>query len=614
MKMGWGLLRIVAVSLWLGWGAQALAQGLALARAEVAFDPAHGAAAAAWQEVPLPHDWEKTFPGRSGTAVYRLAFDAPADAGLQAVYLQRACTNVEVFLNGELVGSGGNMAPPVTRNCYYPQLFALPRPLLRPQGNELRIHLAGFAAASVSARQRAAGLSEVRVGPISELKPLYDRQLFWNVTVAQIIAALIGALGAGLLGLSAVRRQDRYLFYFGLFAAGWALISARLFVQEVPISNLATEILICSAFPPVLACAYLFLMRLIEARFRWVDALLWLQALVVPFALALAGPVHLLRAASAVYNLVAIEFLLVVAWFFRRAWRSHRQEFWLMSGVLLMAVSLAGMEIALQNDLLPLPKIHVIHFAMPFLFLVIGARLIQMFVRALRHAESLNLELERRVEEKSREIERSWEQLTRLRAEQAAQSERQRIAADLHDDLGAKLLTIAQAGGSDKVARMARQAMDEMRLSVRGLTGEAAQAAEVLADWRAECVTRLYGAGIEPAWHAGDAPQGLVIPARTHVQLTRVLREAVSNVIRHSGARSCAVTIAFGDGRIAIEVRDDGRGLARRAGDEGHGLPGIERRIRKLGGEHRIDSPPGQGTRLAATVPLAGQSATIDRP
>jgi two-component system sensor histidine kinase UhpB len=55
--------------------------------------------------------------------------------------------------------------------------------------------------------------------------------------------------------------------------------------------------------------------------------------------------------------------------------------------------------------LLPLPKIHVIHFAMPFLFVVIGIRLIQMFVQALSRAESANQELEQRVAEKSSEIQ-----------------------------------------------------------------------------------------------------------------------------------------------------------------------------------------------------------------
>ncbi|MBC7435579.1 MAG: hypothetical protein H7332_05865 [Bdellovibrionales bacterium] len=124
------------------------------------------------------------------------------------------------------------------------------------------------------------------------------------------------------------------------------------------------------------------------------------QALVVPAVLWAAGAGHLLKTASAVYNLTAIEFLAVVCYFFYQSWRTHCREFWLMGSVLLVAVMLAGIEIALQNDLLPLPKIHVIHFAMPLLFVVIGIRLIQMFVRALSLAETANEVLEQRVAKK----------------------------------------------------------------------------------------------------------------------------------------------------------------------------------------------------------------------
>ncbi|MES2975110.1 MAG: sensor histidine kinase [Pseudomonadota bacterium] len=589
---------------------------LVLDKAEAALVHSPQDAPQKWVPVALPHDWDKTFPGHSGSVWYRLRFDAPASGGLLGVYIQRACTNLEVFLNDELVGSGGRLDGAITRSCYHPQLFSLPRTILRPTGNELRIRVVGFAATEVSARQRAAGMSVVEVGPVSALQPAYDHQLFWNVTVAQIIAATIGMLGASMLGLAAVRRRDTYLLFFGLFSIGWALISTRLFVQEVPLSHLGTEILICSAFPPVLGCAYLFLLRFVNQRHVWVDMFFLVQALVVPVMLAMAGPGHLLSTASAVYNLVAVEFLVCVAYFFRTAWRSYRREFWLMGSVLLVAVALAGIEIALQNDLLPLPKIHVIHFAMPFLFVVIGIRLIQMFVQALSQAESANQELEQRVAQKSSEIEHSYAQLTEMRTAQAKQQERQRIASDLHDDLGAKLLTIAQATDSDRVAGMARQALDEMRLSVRGLTGEPAGAEDVLADWRAETVTRLDAAGFAAFWDAAEPPPGLVLPARTHVQLTRVLREAVSNAIRHSGGSRCRVRIAFGEGSLSMEVEDDGRGLkdARASSGSGHGLPNIERRVRNLAGRHSFSAGPLGGTLLQLAVPLEVLPETTPPP
>jgi two-component system sensor histidine kinase UhpB len=142
----------------------------------------------------VPHDISHTKGCRPAGCLHR--------AGL---------TNLEVFLNGELIGSGGRLDGYITRSCYHPQLFSLPRALLKDRGNELRIRVVGFPASEVSARQRAAGLSAVEVDRVSVLQPHYDRQLVWNVTVAQIIAVTIGMLGASMLALAAMRRRNTYL-------------------------------------------------------------------------------------------------------------------------------------------------------------------------------------------------------------------------------------------------------------------------------------------------------------------------------------------------------------------------------------------------------------------
>ena len=99
--------------------------------------------------------------------------------------------------------------------------------------------------------------------------------------------------------------------------------------------------------------------------------------------------------------------------------------------------------------------------------------------------------------------------------EHGARQERRRIASDLHDDLGAQLLTIAQSSNHasrERIAGMARQALDEMRLSVRGLAGEPAGVGDVLADWRAESVTRLDAAGFQADWSPRSYRRGWCCP------------------------------------------------------------------------------------------------------
>lgn len=564
--------------------------------------------------IKLPHEWNRGLLRFSGVAEYRLQFTAPAGSELLGVYVPRACSTLEVFVNGELVGSGGRMDPPYPRNCYYPNLFPLPRAVLKAQVNELRIRVAGHAFGEAATRQRSSGVSAVLVGPLAQLQEEYDHRYFWNITVAQIISASLLAFGLALFGLWLARRRDRYMLYFSLFTIGWAALTARLFTRLSFDSYWATEAFLTVAFFPVVSCAMLFLVRLLGRRWRWMDWGLVLQSMAIALLVVATPHAQLLATATALYLAGTVEFLACVVAFLFLSWRTHRMDFWLVGFVLVHSIVLLGLEMAQQYGVLPLPHVTLGHFTMPVVFAVIAVRLIQLFVRALTQAETLNQELELRVIGKSREIERNWQQIAELRTAQAAQEERRRIASDLHDDLGAQLLTIVQAsqrgGQPDRIAAMARQALEEMRLSVRGMTGHVTAAEEALADWRAETVTRLSEAGMQPEWNADEPPAGLILPARTHVQLTRILREAVSNAIRHSGATHCAVRIRFSRSMLELEVQDDGCGL--RQGDDsqrGHGLPNIERRVRHLGGAHRFLVPSGgAGTLLVVSIPLSLQS------
>ena len=189
-----------------------------------------------------------------------------------------------------------------------------------------------------------------------------------------------------------------------------------------------------------------------------------------------------------------------------------------------------------------------------------------------------------------------------------AADERERIADDLHDDLGAKLLSLVHASGRAGQAEsvLAREALEEMRLSVRNLKAQPLPVADVAADWRAETVSRLAAAGIRVQWDA-LLPDGLqLMPVRTGAQLTRVLREAVSNIIRHSGSPHCRVLLQVTASELRLEVEDAGRGMdpLAVARAQGHGLPNIERRVRRLGGTLHFGSGSQGGVLMLVRVPL----------
>jgi len=604
----WGLLLLVAAS--------ARAE-VALTQAEVAEARPGGVledgvpAVADWRPQVLPDDWARSRPEFGGLLWYRLRFDAgqldPAD--VPALYVERVCSNLVVFLNGTRVGGGGRLTLPYSRHCFTPQLVTLPQPLLRAGDNTLHVAVAGYPLRQVSAAQRSSGLSVLRLGTLHELQPRYERAQGWSQTLPKLITAVLGVFAVFIGALWLTRRQETHYGYFTLWIGWWTLNTTRLYLTDPPLAGPWVEMLVPATAPVCVTGMVLFLMRFLGRDLRWVTRFLWGQMLVIPVIFLLAGWDRIYPTARIVYPWLVLQFLAGSGWFLVESWRASRRDFWLLSSILLALTAMVGVELAAAFFGLDV-KTHVGHLAGPITLLPLCLRLVWQSSESLRRSEQLNAELERRVAEKSAEIERGYAELSELRAREAARQERQRIASDLHDDLGAQLLSIAHASSrvpqAERVAGMARQALDEMRLSVRGMVSEAMPAADALADWRAETVARLEAAGFAAHWEAEEPPIQLVLPARTHVQLTRILREAVSNAIRHSGGRCCRVSLAFDGSTLRLTVEDDGRGLdaAAQAGAGGHGLPNIERRVRKLAGWHTFSRGALGGARLDVGVPL----------
>jgi signal transduction histidine kinase len=614
------ILTLLVLGLWLAMGA---AQGAVLTIASalsINLNADGSAAAGAPQEVSLPDDWVVSRPDHDGSVIYRARFARPAgdaDGELLSLYIERVCSNLRVRLNGRVIFSGGRMEEPLTQHCYRPLLITLPTALLTAENNQLDIEVRGLSLRHVVSRAHAGGLSALQIGPQSELIDRFARRQFWNITVVQIAGVGLLALGGFLLVLSWMNRKEIYLLHFGLLISGWALLSMRVWWSDLPLSSHAYEYLLVVAFGPLLVLTVQFLLAHAGRKFARVDGALLLQAILMPASALIASREWLFAVSNACMVVMALEVAVAVGWYLKTIRVTRPNDFVPMGLTFASLGALTLIELAVQFGALPSLPIHPLIVFSPLLLLVIGSRLLLLFGRALQAAEVSLAQLEMRVAEATAEIERNFEQISALRVEQVTEKERKRIAADLHDDLGAKLLTIVHTSESERISNLAREALEEMRLSVRGLTGRPVRLADALADWRAEAVSRLGQANIEADWRNPDEDPAQTLPARTFVQTTRILREVVSNVIKHSGASQCKVRVSTDADHFGLVIQDNGKGISAELEtrlDRGHGLSSMKGRAKQLQGQCLVESAPGYGTVIRLTIPLGTEPNLARQP
>jgi two-component system sensor histidine kinase UhpB len=142
--------------------------------------------------VTLPDDWARSWPGHDGTVWYRVQIErigTPPLGDLPALFIEHVCSNFEVHLNGQLVHSGGRMNRAVRAQLRPPSTGGPAQHLLRQGNNQIDLRVAGHALAEVGSRWRAGSLSEMAIGPQSELADRHARQTALRVTIPQALSA-----------------------------------------------------------------------------------------------------------------------------------------------------------------------------------------------------------------------------------------------------------------------------------------------------------------------------------------------------------------------------------------------------------------------------------------
>jgi PAS domain S-box-containing protein len=214
------------------------------------------------------------------------------------------------------------------------------------------------------------------------------------------------------------------------------------------------------------------------------------------------------------------------------------------------------------------------------------------------------------------------------RAEKVADEERGRIARELHDEFGQALTSLKfdMAWFSRKLSlspapTSSRELLDKVQAMSGSIDALLKSLRTTVADLRPAMLDDL---GLVPALESlattfqlrtgsrclVDVAQELSsmeLPSETSAALFRIAQELLTNVMRHAAASLVQIRLYQGDGRVTLEVTDNGKGITykKMSKPDSFGLRGMQERVSRLGGHFSIGTALGVGTTARASVPVA---------
>lgn len=182
-----------------------------------------------------------------------------------------------------------------------------------------------------------------------------------------------------------------------------------------------------------------------------------------------------------------------------------------------------------------------------------------------------------------------------------AEQERARLTQDLHDDIGARLLTLLHRHPG-AIEREVRDILERLRSTVHGLDARPLPLAQCLDEWRAEAAERCNAANVRLAWQQPVSIPHRVPGTTIQIDLARILREAISNALVHAHPACVTVTVTISAARLHVAVENDGAEPGTTL-DPGLGMRNMATRIERLDGTLKIGLSPSR-VRIAWEIPL----------
>jgi len=606
---------LLALLAWLLLAAVAHAEVVELERAWVVVRPEGQTTAPELPTLePLPYHWDRIHKGQAGVAEFELHFSTPSAATVDpwGIYFPRIGNTADIWLNGTLLASLGDIADPNTADYSKgPQYVTVPPQLLMSE-NLLRIVVRADGG-------RRGGLARPVLGPQSEVWPLYRETYSTRVGASVVIAVFSVLVGGMALALWVTQRdwqhggrRDAIYLSAALAEFCWALRVGDVLIERPPLDWPLWGVVVTAAFAGWI-CGIAWFCHSVAGwhrhrSSRWMQAGLWVllgsSVAASAASLTLQQPLWLTLWLGTA-NLVFTAYALVYLWQALRHRQDHLRLVVGLAGGLNVAVGVRDwLAIRLAGGL----EVNTwLRYSAVLFGLALAVIVIVRFRAESGRARDLTHSLVQRIAQKEQELALSYSRLERLAREQATASERARILRDMHDGVGMHLSTAIRLLRSDsadraELLRTLTDSMDQLKLSIDALQCSPGDVGALLAALRYRLEPRLNAGGLKLQWVVEELPHLPWLDTQGTRNLQFMLFEAISNALQHAHASLLTVSARAQEDAVHIEIADDGQGFdTTRASTRG--LQAMRERVAAIHVPLHLTSGAG-GTRVEVVLPL----------
>ncbi len=297
------------------------------------------------------------------------------------------------------------------------------------------------------------------------------------------------------------------------------------------------------------------------------------------------------------------------------AWRQRSRMTLLFASVAVFQVPAVIHDVIVQAHWGGADHVLLSPYGFPMSLLVYLYAVLRHYLSAIEQARHTRLSQELALQAQGAQLAESHARLMQAQQAQILVQERQRMMREMHDGIGASLLSTLHylrhgKATTSQAAQVIEECIDDLKLSIDSLEPAYGDLLQLLASLRYRLEPRLQQSGIAFHWQVADVPPLAWLDAQSGMHVLRIFQEILTNILKHSGADSVTFSTTpetrAGEDGICVEVCDNGRPFTPpvRLQTGRKGLGNVSSRVRLLGAHGEWQALP-DGNRFSLWLPLA---------